>query len=77
MDLVVALATLVALAAIYAVVIWIDKRMPPGRPPSAPAALCIWNATVRRACARQRFALRWAKAKMKTARRRHICVARS
>jgi hypothetical protein len=68
MDPVIALAALIALpglitlAAVYAVVIWIDKPTSPGRPPSALVALHIWNARQRAALlTRQRFAPRWRK----------------
>ena len=44
MELVIALVALITVAAVYAVVIWTDKPTPPDRPPSAPAALRIWNA---------------------------------
>jgi hypothetical protein len=60
MEIVIALLALVTLAAVYAVVIWIDKPMPPGRPPSAPVALRMWN-TPRCGArnSRLRFAPRW------------------
>jgi hypothetical protein len=41
MDLVIALVALITLAAVYAVVIWIDKPTPPDRPSNAPAAVRV------------------------------------
>jgi hypothetical protein len=61
MELVVALVALITVAAVYAVVMWIDTPTPPGRPPSAPAAFRILNATAVRAYARQTIAPRWRK----------------
>jgi hypothetical protein len=56
MELVIALVALITVAVVYAVVMWIDTPTPPGRPPSAPAALCIWNAAVARVYLRKRIA---------------------
>jgi hypothetical protein len=68
MDFVIALVTtLITFAAVYAVAIWIDKPMPPDRPPSAPAALRIWNVPRRRGAEVCRIVRQ--RSEMKTARR--------
>jgi hypothetical protein len=70
MELVIALVALITLAAVYAVVMWIDTPTPPSRPPSAPAAFRIRSATMVRVNLRRRFAPRWVRKSPK--RKRHV-----